>query len=79
MNTISVQEIQSDPTAFLHRIEAGELLLVVRDARPLAEVKPVSTPDDSLRPYGLAADCFTAADDFDRPLPDDILRDFEGR
>jgi antitoxin (DNA-binding transcriptional repressor) of toxin-antitoxin stability system len=79
MSTISVQEIQSDPTAFLRRVEAGESFLVVRDARPLAEVKPVSTPENSLRPYGLAAGFFAVADDFDRPLPEGILRDFEGR
>lgn len=79
MNTISVQEIESDPTSFLRRVEAGESFLVVRDARPLAEVKPVSTPEDSLRPYGLAAGHFTVAEDFDWALPEDILRDLEGR
>ena len=32
-----------------------------------------------LRPFGLAAGEFTVPEDFDDPLPEDILRDFEGR
>lgn len=31
------------------------------------------------RPYGLAKGEFSVPDDFDEPLPEDILRDFEGR
>jgi hypothetical protein len=31
------------------------------------------------RPFGLCAGQFTVSDDFDAPLPDDILREFEGR
>ena len=41
MNTIAVEQIQLDPAAFVHRIEAGEALVVLRDNRPVAEVKPV--------------------------------------
>jgi len=32
-----------------------------------------------LRPIGLAEGEFVVPDDFDAPLPEDILRDFEGR
>jgi antitoxin (DNA-binding transcriptional repressor) of toxin-antitoxin stability system len=79
MSTISVQEIESDPTGFLRRVEAGESFLVVGKSRPLAEVKPISSPDESLRPYGLAAGRFATPDDFDQPLPAEVIRDFEGR
>lgn len=79
MSTISVQEIQRDPSAFLRRVEAGEALLVVRDDRPVAEVKPVPGPAGQPRPYGMCAGQFTVPDDFDQPLPEDILKDFEGR
>ena len=78
MSTISFQDIQSDPTALLRRVEAGEAFLVVRGGRALAEVKPIPTID-TLRPYSLAAGQFRVPDDFDGPLPDDVLEDFEGR
>jgi antitoxin (DNA-binding transcriptional repressor) of toxin-antitoxin stability system len=78
MSSISVQEIQSDPDAFLRRIEAGESLLVVRDQRPVAEVKPVALGSNGPRPFGLAAGQFVVPPEFDDPLPDEIMRDFEG-
>ena len=36
-------------------------------------------PYNSLRPIGLAEGEFVVPDNFDDPLPEDILRDFEGR
>jgi antitoxin (DNA-binding transcriptional repressor) of toxin-antitoxin stability system len=79
MSSISVQEIQSDPVGFLRRVEAGETFLVVRGDRALAEVKPLSALPLQPRPYGLCAGHFTVPEDFDQPLPEDTLREFEGR
>ena len=79
MTTISVQEIQRDPLAFLRRVEAGEAFLVMRDERPVAEIKPIAAPDAEPRPYGLCAGRFTVPADFDEPLPEDVLKEFEGQ
>ena len=78
MITITVQEIQRDPLAFLRRLEAGEALLVVQGERALAQVRPVPAPAAELRPYGLCAGRFTVPSDFDRPLPEEVLQAFEG-
>jgi antitoxin (DNA-binding transcriptional repressor) of toxin-antitoxin stability system len=78
MSTISVQDIQSDPLTFLRRVEAGEAFVVVQGQRPLAEVRPVVASTTQPRPYGLCAGRFTVPADFDAPLPDDILKEFEG-
>jgi antitoxin (DNA-binding transcriptional repressor) of toxin-antitoxin stability system len=78
MSTITVQDIQRDPLAFFQRVEAGEAFVVVRGERPLAEVRPVVTAASEPRPYGLCAGRFTVPADFDHPLPEDVLKDFEG-
>ncbi len=78
MSTISVQDIQRNPLAFLRRLEAGEAFVVVRDQRPLAEVRPLTTAATQPRPFGLCAGRFTVPTDFDQPLPDDVLKEFEG-
>ncbi len=78
MSTISVQDIQRDPLAFVQRVEAGEAFVVMRGERPLAEVRPLTTVASEPRPFGLCAGQFTVPADFDRPLPDDILNEFEG-
>jgi antitoxin (DNA-binding transcriptional repressor) of toxin-antitoxin stability system len=78
MTTISIHEMQRDLLGCLRRVEDGETLLVLRDERPVAEIKPVPTVAPHSRPFGLCAGQFKVPDDFDEPLPDDILKDFEG-
>ena len=39
----------------------------------------VSPSETTLRPFGLCAGEFIVPDDFDAPLPDDILAEFEGK
>lgn len=79
MSNITVQDIQNDPLGCLSRVEAGESLLIVRDGRPVAEIKPVAPNDRQSRPFGRCAGEFTVPDDFDHPLPEEILKEFEGR
>ena len=78
MSTISVQDIQRDLLAFLRRVEAGESFLVVSGEHPLAEVRPVPAQANQLRPFGLCAGQFIVPPEFDRPLPDEVLQEFEG-
>lgn len=79
MTEISIEEIKQNPNSFLQRVESGESLLIVRTGTPIAELKPVSVSNENRRPYGLCAGEFTVPDDFDAPLPEDILKLFEGR
>ena len=78
MINVSLQELAQDPAALLDRVAAGEHIVVVRGGRPVAELRPVAAPDGASRPFGLAAGTFTVPDDFDSPLPPDILQGFEG-
>jgi antitoxin (DNA-binding transcriptional repressor) of toxin-antitoxin stability system len=77
MNTITTLDIQRDPAGFLRRVEAGETLVLLRDDCPLAEIKPVATERMEARPFGLCAGEFLVPDDFDAPLPDEVLKEFE--
>jgi antitoxin (DNA-binding transcriptional repressor) of toxin-antitoxin stability system len=79
MTTISIHEVQRDPLGWLRRVEGGETLVVLRDERPVAEIRPVPPVAHGRRPFGLCAGQFTVPDDFDRLLPDDLLQDFDGR
>ena len=40
---------------------------------------PVVSSNKQLRPFGLCAGEFTVPDDFDAPLPEDLLGAFEGK
>ena len=78
MAQVSVEEIQRDLSAYLQRVEAGETLVIVRAGHPVAEIKPIMTGAKTLRPFGLCAGEFTVPEDFDAPLPEDLLQAFEG-
>lgn len=78
MTQITVQEIERDPLGFIRHIEAGKPLMVVRGDVVIAEIQPISPVRDLPRPIGLAAGEFTVPDDFDRPLPDEVIKLFEG-
>jgi antitoxin (DNA-binding transcriptional repressor) of toxin-antitoxin stability system len=78
MATITIQDLQRDLMDFLRRVEAGESFLVVRGEQPLAEVRPVPTQITQSRPYGLCAGQFAVPADFDEPLPEEIIKEFEG-
>ena len=69
MTQVSIEEMQRDLVACLKRVEAGETLLIVRAGKPVAEVKPVGSLVENLRPFGLCKGEFTVPDDFDAPLP----------
>lgn len=78
MRTISIEQIESDLAGFIQRLEAGECLVVVRGDRPVAEVKPLPSPLREPRPAGLYEGQFMVPDDFDEPLPEEIIRAFYG-
>lgn len=79
MSTITEAEIAADPQSFLQRLRNRETVVVLGDGIPVAEVKPVPPPRTEPRPIGLAKGQFVVPDDFNAPLPDDILDAFEGR
>lgn len=78
MSNVTVDEIQRDPLRYLQRVEAGEVLVIIRSNKPIAELRPIDS-SKQLRPFGLCAGEFTVPDDFDAPLPEDLLSAFEGK
>jgi antitoxin (DNA-binding transcriptional repressor) of toxin-antitoxin stability system len=73
---VTIEEVTLDPEGILHRVLDGETVVVTADDRPVAEIRPVEHVRRP-RPFGLAAGAFVVPDDFDAPLPEDVLRDFE--
>jgi len=73
---VTVEEIKKNPEAIIHRVVEGETVVVTERDRPIAEIRPIETIKRP-RPFGLARGTFVVPDDFDAPLPEDVLRDFE--
>lgn len=74
---VSVEDIERDLLAYLQLVENGETLVIVKTGKPVAELRPIFSNVIKLRPFGLCAGEFTVPDDFDDPLPEEIIQDFE--
>lgn len=79
MIRINLDEINSDFAAYLKRVENGETLILMSSDRPVAELRPIPPEASTVRPFGLCAGEFSVPDDFDAPLPAEILSEFEVR
>lgn len=79
MLKVTIEEIQSDPLKYLRQVEAGITFVIIQANEPIAELRPIASSNKQLRPFGLCAGEFRVPDDFDTPLPEDILSAFEGK
>jgi len=79
MTQISLSQIQQDPAAFLQSVASGESIVISQDDKPIAEVRPIESVEKKKRQFGLAKGEIFISDDFDAPLPDELLDLFEGK
>jgi antitoxin (DNA-binding transcriptional repressor) of toxin-antitoxin stability system len=77
MSAVSIEENQRDPLDCT--VEAGKTLVITRAGQPVAEMKLVGTGHVEPRPFGLCAGELIVPDDFDDPLPEGLLGQFEGQ
>lgn len=76
MSEVNVHDAKTRLSQLLHRVEAGEEIVIARAGKPVARLVPVGSAQGS-RPLGQDAGRVRVAPDFDAPLPAKILRDFE--
>ncbi len=77
MLTVPMNEAKNTLPQLVKRAAAGETILIGGDGKPEA----VLTSAKAIKPkkrIGLLAGKLKVPDDFDAPLPDDLLRLFEG-
>ena len=79
MLSVTIDERERDPLKYLRQVEAGITLVIIQADKPIAELKPIPPSSKQLRPFGLCAGEFTVPNDFDAPMPEEILSAFEGK
>ncbi len=77
MIQVNIHEAKTQLSRLLARVEAGEEVVIARAGRPVARLSAVTVAPGERR-LGLDAGLFRVPDDFDAPLPDDVLDTFEG-
>ena len=78
MTTVNIPAATSELSRLLDAVATGEEVIIARAGKPIARIVPIEQKKEP-RKLGILAGKLHVPDDFDDPLPDDILADFEGR
>jgi prevent-host-death family protein len=76
METVNIHEAKTHLSRLVERAEHGEEIIIARSGRPVARLVPLEGLDKP-RIFGRMRGKIRIADDFDAPLPDEILDRFE--
>ena len=78
METVNIHKAKTNLSSLLARVERGEEIVIANRGVPVAKLVPFQARRDRRASLGQDRDRFTVPDDFDAPLPQDILAAFEG-
>ena len=75
MIEVNVHEAKTQLSKLIRRVAAGEAVVIARAGKPVAKLVPIEPAPK--RVFGLDRGHFVVPDDFDDPLPGDVLAEFE--
>jgi prevent-host-death family protein len=74
---VNIHEAKTHFSRLVQRAAAGEEITISRAGVPMARLMPIERKS-KIRPLGMDRGRVWVADDFDAPLPDEILKEFYG-
>lgn len=78
MRTVNIHEAKTQLSKLIEAVENGEDVVIARASRPVARLIRIEAPA-ARRVLGTLVGKVSVPDDFDAPLPDEVLALFEGR
>ncbi|MCY3762622.1 MAG: type II toxin-antitoxin system Phd/YefM family antitoxin [Gemmatimonadetes bacterium] len=78
MLQVNMHEAKTNLSKLIRRVLSGEEVLIARSGTPVARLGPVEPQRKGPRIPGSARGLVHMKDDFDAPLPEDLLTGFEG-
>ena len=78
MKKFNIHEAKTHFSKLVDAVMQGEEIVIAKAGKPAVKLVPISPHSPKLR-FGVLKGKIKIADDFDAPLPDDVLADFEGR
>jgi prevent-host-death family protein len=76
MLVVNIHEAKTHLSRLLERARLGEEVIIAKAGRPIARLTPIEKPVAPRKP-GSAKGRFVMAPDFDDPLPESLLAEFE--
>jgi prevent-host-death family protein len=72
---VNIHEAKTNLSKLLRRVSSGEDIIIAKSGKPIARLVPI-TENVVLRKLGTAKGKVWIAEDFNAPLPEDILNEF---
>lgn len=77
MKEVNIHQAKTQFSKLLRQVQEGEEIVIANRGVPVARIVPLP-PANSRRELGKYEGQIIISDDFDAPLPDDLLDAFEG-
>lgn len=77
MPIVNIHEAKTQFSKLVESAMKGEETIIAKSGKPVAKLVPISLKKPKRR-LGVLKDKIKISDDFDAPLPEDILSSFEG-
>ncbi len=74
---VNIQDAKTNLSRYLDDVKNGEVVVLCRHNKPVAEIRSIETADDGVPQFGIY-DGFGVSPEFFEPLPDELLSAFEG-
>jgi prevent-host-death family protein len=75
MTQVNIHQAKTHLSRLLAQVASGEEVVIAKAGRPIARLVPVERRPRRI--LGQDKGLFEVPEDFDAPLPDDVLADFE--
>jgi prevent-host-death family protein len=79
MQTVNIYEAKTQLSKLVDLASSGTDVVIARAGKPVARLTTLNKKEKRTYTLGLLEGKGWIADDFDAPLPDEILAQFEGR
>jgi prevent-host-death family protein len=78
MKNVNIHEAKTNLSKLLSRVELGEEIIISNRGVPIAKLVPFHSPSNRRNSLGLDRGRFVVPEDFNAPLPEEMLTAFEG-
>lgn len=78
VRTVNIHEAKTHLSRLVEDVRAGAEIVIAKAGKPVARLVPAGTTRKR-RKLGVLAGKFSVPPDFDAPLPDDVVAEFERR
>ena len=78
MSTVNIYEAKTTLSKLVEQAAAGKDVIIARGGKPVARLTQLEPTKRKIR-FGLLKGKIKVSKDFDAPLPDNVLAEFEGR